>query len=511
MAEEIKAITDTIDKNNDLNHNTYINVRLSDNTPATNPLEQVLSSDLNNVETPIVDALEHCYQNPSMQFHIPGHTKGKAILPKFKNLIGKKAVLLDRTDEFDNTGTLHPATGPIEKAQELAAQAFGAAKTFFLVNGSTIGNLALALTVTKPNQKVLIGRNCHRSVTNGITLSGAHPVWLIPDKLDNWSLWGGITPQNIEQQIEKHPDIKVVWLTNPTYEGVVSDTEAIAKVCKKHNLILIVDEAHGSLWNFNNKFPKTAIQAGADAVVNSMHKTGGSLSQSSVLHLAKNSKISASLLESNIKMLHTTSPSYLLLASIDAARAYISSQTGLKNIEECVQNALYLRSRISKNPKVKLLSNNNEFSVDPTKVYLMVEGLSGKRLESILEIEYHIEVESATDNGILALCNIGNTREDIEYFCECLESITNSNYSDISYLEKTKYMPLIEPKIIYTPRDAFHMEKEHVPTKKAVGRIAGELIAECPPGISVFVPGELIREEHLPYLTRYKTVTVIKE
>jgi len=475
--------------------------------------EFVLDSDTKTLEqtkTPLLDAMQNYYNNPSVQLHIPGHTKGKAILPKFKDLIGAQAVFFDATDEHDNVGTLHPADGPIAEAQKLAAEAFGAGKSYFLLNGSTIGNMALALTLTRTNDKIIVGRNCHRSITNGLILSGANPVWVYPEKLQEWSIWGAVTPETIENAIIQNPDAKAVWVTNPTYEGVISDIEAIAAICKKYDKLLLVDEAHGSLWKFNEHLPKTALECGADAVVNSMHKTGGSFSQSSILHVSKNTKINLHSLEANLKMLHSTSPSLLLLASLDAARAYLTSELGHQDIENCVQNSIYLREMLKNIPEIKCLSGNDKFSIDPTKIYLMIDGLSGKRLESILEFEYNIDIESTTDNGILALSNIGNTRSDIEYFCECLKSIVKNHYSDITYLEKTKYMPLLEPKIVLSPRDAYHREKEDVPLKNIVGRISGELIAECPPGISVLVPGELITEEHLPYLTKYKTITVLK-
>ncbi len=462
-------------------------------------------------KAPLVDALEHYYNNPSVQLHIPGHTKGNAVLPKFRELIGQKALYLDTTDEFNNLGTLHPASGPILEAQILAAQAFGAAKTFFLVNGSTIGNIALALTLTKPNKKVLVSRNCHRSITNGLMLSGADPIWLCPEKLQEWSIWGAIQPKEIEKAIEENPDLSLVWITNPTYEGIVSDISAISKICKNHNIPLLVDEAHGSLWKFNERLPQTALELGADAVVNSLHKTGGSSSQSSMLHVAKDSLINTKELESNLKMLHTTSPSYSLLASLDAARSYLTSSEGLCKIESSVQNALYVRDRLSKTSGVKVLSGNNNFKIDPTKIYIMIEGLTGKRLESLLNFEFNIELESATDNGILALSNIGNTTSELEYFCECLESVVSRNFSDLNHIEKTKYMPLLTPKTILSPKKAFHMEKEEVDVSNSVGRLAGELIAECPPGIFVFVPGELITKDHLPYLTEYKTITVLKQ
>lgn len=468
------------------------------------------NNELKSIPTPILDAWENYLNNASVPLHIPGHARGEGVFPKFRELVGERLINLDTTDEFDNLGTLHPATGPIAKSQELFSELFKSYKAFFLINGSTVGNLALALTVTKENQKVLVSRNCHRSVVSGITMSGANPIWIMPEKLQEWGVWGGVSPSNIKRLLDENPEVSTVWITNPTYEGVVSDIKSIAAICKEKDVTFIVDEAHGCLWRFHDDLPYSALDCGADAVVHSIHKTGGSFSQSSVMHVGKNSKINAEELEANLKMLHSTSPSYLLLASLDSARAYLSSNYGLNQINKAVKNAYMVRERLSNIPRVKCLNPNEQINIDPTKIYITVEGLSGKRLESILEFEYHIEVEAATDEGILALSNIGNTERELEYFAECIIKIAQNNYHDLTYLDKTKYMPFHTPETIYTPRQAFLKAKEKVSIKESVGRISAEVIAICPPGIPVVVPGEMITEDHLPFMTMLDGINVLK-
>jgi len=462
------------------------------------------------VKAPIVEALQTAYENPTYQFHIPGHTKGAGVLPDFKKLIGAKALNIDTTDEFDNLGTLHPATGPIKEAQELAAKAFGAEKTFFLLNGSTAGNLALAMALTKKGQKVVINRNCHRSALTGMIISGAEPIWVNPKQFTEWGIWGNITPEAIEDALKNNEDVSMVWITNPTYEGVVSDVKAISAVCKKYGVPLIVDEAHACLWNFNEHLPTSALKLGADAVVHSLHKTGGSMSQSSMLHIAKNSMINADDVEKALKLLHTTSPSMILLGSLDAARANLESQRGKKALMRAVKNAKYLRSEIDKMEHIHHLRPDFGYKTDVTKVFIKADGLSGKRLESILEIDFQIEVESASDNGLLLLSNIGNKRSDMEYLVKCLNKIDKAHYSDIYYLENKKHMPMLTPQIKMSLREAFYADKETLPKENAVGRICAEVIAECPPGIAILLPGELITEAHLPYLTDYEYLEVIK-
>lgn len=465
---------------------------------------------ITKVSAPIVEALKKAYENPTYQFHIPGHTKGNGSLPEFKKLVGRKALCVDTTDEFDNLGTLHPATGPIKEAQELAAEAFGAKKTFFLLNGSTAGNLALAMGLTKKGQKIITNRNCHRSVLTGMIISGAEPLWLIPNRFEDWGIWGNISPESVEDMLKSHDDVGMVWITNPTYEGVVSDVKSIASICKRYGVPLIVDEAHACLWNFSKHLPTPALQLGADAVVHSLHKTGGSMSQSSMLHIAKDSLIDVDAVEKALKLLHTTSPSLMLLASLDAARANLDSQRGRKQLERAISNAKYLRREIEQLEHIHDLKPDFGYLTDVTKVFIRADGLSGKRLESILEIDFNIEVESASDAGLLLLSNIGNTKTDMQYLVKCLQQIDKTKYSDICYLENKKHMPMLTPVIKKSLREAYYSPKETIPKDLAVGRISAEVIAECPPGIAILLPGELITEAHLPYLTDYDFIEVLK-
>ena len=463
-----------------------------------------------NIHAPIVEALKTAYDHPTYQFHIPGHTKGLGTLSDFRNLVGKKALKVDTTDEFDNLGTLTPATGPIKEAQELAAQAFGAKRTFFLLNGSTIGNLAIAMGLTKKGQKVIVNRNCHRSILTGLIISGAEPLWVLPEKFPQWGLWGNVKAQDIEKLLDENDDVSMVWITNPTYEGVVSDVKAIADICRKYDVPLIVDEAHGCLWNFNSKLPETSLKLGADIVVHSLHKTGGSMSQSSMLHISKDSKINADDVERALMLLHTTSPSLMLLGSLDASRANLQSEKGQRQLNRAISNAKYLRKEIDKMEHIHQLKSDFGYKTDVTKIFIKADGLSGKRLESILEIDFGIEVESASDEGILILSNIGNKRSDFEYLAQCLRKIDTHDYKDIYYMENKRHMPMLVPIIKMNLREAYFSEKEIVPKEQAIGRLSGEVVAECPPGISILLPGELITEEHLPYLTDYDTIEVLK-
>ena len=478
-----------------------------------NNQSSILYDRKNNVEecvvAPLLDALESYKENPAVGFHIPGHNRGRGILERFEKLIGNSALLLDTTDEFDGLGTLHPASGAIEDAMKVASIAYNSKRTFFITSGSTISNLAIAFGVVSPSDEIIIARNSHRSVLTGTMISGSNPTWLMPKLLDNWSIFGAIEADELEYQLNLKPNAKFVWVVNPTYEGMVSDIKKMAEICKKRNIPLIVDEAHGSLWNYSDELPVCALELGADAVVHSLHKTGGAMTQASMLHISKNSKLDVHKIEHALKLLHTTSPSILLLASLDAARAHLSSKKGQELIKNAIENAKYFRREAKNIKNLSVLGEEDNVNFDVTKIFIKMAGLSGKRLETILELDFNIEIESASDVGVLILSNIGNTRSEFEYLIKALKEISKREYPDICHLEGKKYMPLMVPETIMNPRDAYFAPKNLVKFEDAVGKISAEVIALCPPGISVLLPGEIIKEEHLPYLSDFSEIEVI--
>ena len=236
------------------------------------------------------------------------------------------------------------------------------------------------------------------------------------------------------------------------------------------------------------------------------------MSQSSMLHISKKSKFNADAIEKALKLVHTTSPSMLLMASLDAARANLESDGGKQQIKMAVDNAKYLRKHIDGMKKIShLISTSEKFKTDVTKVFIKADGLTGTQLEKILETDFKIEVESSSDIGILILCNPGNTKNDIKYLIKALNKIDKTDYSKIYKPERRKHMPLCIPITEMSMRNAYYSEKENIKTRDAIGRICAEVIAECPPGIAILLPGELITEAHLPYLTDYEEIEVIKE
>ncbi|MCD8025192.1 MAG: aminotransferase class V-fold PLP-dependent enzyme [Candidatus Gastranaerophilales bacterium] len=455
---------------------------------------------------PLVERLSDYKKNPSIGFHIPGHNRGLAVNQQFKELIGQDAFLVDTTDEFDNLGTLHPSSGAIKEAMDMAALCYGSKKTFFVTSGSTVSNLAIAFGSIMPGDEIIAARNSHRSVLTGMILTGAIPIWLYPKKNEDWAIYGAIEPLELEKKLEENKNVKLVWVTNPTYEGVLSDMKSIIDICHKRGIPLVADEAHGSIWNFNDRLPVSALKLGADAVVHSLHKTGGAMTQSSLLHIGKNSLLDENRIEHALKLLHTTSPSILLLAGLDAARANLESGIGKNLTDNAIENAKFFREKASAIPRVSILEGN----VDVTKIFLKIKGLSGKRLESVLELDFNIEIESASDEGILILSNIGNTLSEFEYLLFAINKIANSNYPDLAHLEDVKFMPLTAVNAVMTPREAYFSKKVRVKKEDSIGRISAEVIALCPPGISVLLPGEIISKEHLPYLSDYSEIEVIE-
>jgi arginine decarboxylase len=338
---------------------------------------------------------------------------------EFANLLGQKIFRYDfsEIDGFDN---IRNPQGVLKKSQEKAAEIYDSQASFYLYNGSTSGILALMLSVLNENDKVLIPKNCHISVLNGLILSKADGIFFEPEYNQNFDTPEPISPAFIESILYETPDIKALIVTSPTYEGVVSDIETIATICKAYGVILVVDEAHGALWNFSGKLPTPAIQLGADASVQSLHKTAGALTQSSILHIAKNSKISPEKVQESLNLINSTSPSYLLLASIESAIAFLNSKKGAIELDKTLKNITITREKLSKILGVKLLGND-----DFTKIFLKVEKKSGLDLSENLS-KYGIEDELANEKGVLLLCGIGTSKEKLDKLYKAAKKIATS-------------------------------------------------------------------------------------
>ncbi len=450
--------------------------------------------------SPLVEALKHYDRHDRRRFHVPAHA-GQSLLGDGAELLGDP-FRYDLT-ELDGLDVLSEPSGVIGSAQARMAELFGVAHSFMLVNGASVGLMAAMLSVVQPGQKVLIPRNAHRSVLSGLILTGAEPVWFLPERLPDWGLWGGITVEQVRSQLALHPDSKALFVTAPTYEGIGSDIQGIAALCRDRNVLLVVDEAHGSLWPLSAQLPPSACQSGADIVIHSLHKSGGSLTQSALAHLPVGSRVDPAVYQQALNTLQTTSPSYLLMASLDAACGFLSSEQGAERIAWLLDQVGSLRIQLKGQlGHLRLFEADHPFW-DPCKIYVKHPVESGEDWGARLEEDAQIAYESASPEGVLYLANLGLAAADFEAFQQVLlaeDAALNGKALNRERPHAELTPELMVPGMRLLPREAFFQPGETVSGVALVGRIAKETVVHCPPGIPVLVPGEEIRPVHLPYL-----------
>jgi arginine/lysine/ornithine decarboxylase len=454
----------------------------------------------------IIQAINKIIQHEPLLFTTPGHSGGKSVLPEYKELVGKKVFKADLS-EIEGLDNLQNPSGIIKNSLLRSSEIYGSKSTFYLVNGSTSGIIALMLSTVTRGDKVLVSRNIHKSVINALTLSGAHPVWINPEWETEWDIPSCVNPEKIKQKLEKNPDIKAVWITSPTYEGIVSDIESISKICKEKDVLLIVDEAHGALWNFSGKLPVSAIHLGADACVQSLHKTGSCFTQGAVLHLSQNSGINHEKIQQSLGMINTTSPSYLILSSIEASIEYLNSSEGRRNLDELLDNIEKTKSFIKMNIDIGFLENCEKYQHDPTKIFLGLNGVSGYDLSDILLKKFKVEVELDNNKGILALTGIGTTEKKLQKLAFSL--IKAEKLLQNSSFNAPALRPFIEPEVVYTPSEAFYKKSRKIEVSKSLGLVSKETIVNYPPGIPLIIAGETIKPEHLELFDVNKEIEII--
>lgn len=452
----------------------------------------------------IINALKKTSVNKPILFTTPGH--GQTISGKMKNLLGLKVFKHDFS-EIEGLDNLQNPQGAILESQKWASTVYNSGQTYYLINGSSSGILALMLATAKENDKILIARNAHKSVVNALVLSGAHPIWMQTDFIKDWEISAPVNPEKIEQDLIKNKDIKAVWITSPTYEGVVSDVKAISDLCKKHNALLIVDEAHGALWNFHPDLPISTIQLGADACVQSLHKTASCLTQGAIMHLSKESKINPDKLQACLNTINTTSPSYILLASIEGTIEYLNSSTARKTINLLLENIDKFKEKLITNTNYKILNSSANIFLDKTKLNIGLSGINGFELCDRLENKYNIEVELCKQNTIMALTGIDTTYKKLNKLANALIISENRLKKDSTNLNLTKLNIL--PQVKLSPREAFFKPTELIDLNQSIGKICGETIVPYPPGIPILVIGEIIQQEHLEFLKEYNQIKII--
>lgn len=453
--------------------------------------------------TPLFSGLiRHARRNPA-QFHIPGHNKGAGVAPELAEILGERALELDLIN-IPPVDDLHNPTGIIREAQELAAEAFGADHTFFSVQGTSCAIIAMILSVCGPGEKVLMPRNIHKSALTGLVLAGAVPVFMEPELDYTLGIAHGVSAEAVECSLAAHPDAKAVFVINPTYFGVTTDLERIVEIAHARSIPVLVDEAHGVHLYFGDQLPVAAMRAGADMAATSVHKLGGSLTQTSVLNL-RGPLVRPSRVHAAISMLTTTSTSYLLLASLDVARKQLAT-VGPQLIGRAWSLATEARTAI--NALAGLYCFGREITSphsarhghDPTKLCISTRGLgiSGAQTEAILRADFGIEVEMSDLYNILCIVSIGHNESDLRRLLAALEVISGQ-YASPNVVKANVKMPSM-PVLVLSPRDAFFAHTESVRLEHAEGRISAESIMVYPPGIPVVLPGELICADNVEYI-----------
>ncbi len=456
--------------------------------------------------TPLFDALLTYAKGDYACFHIPGHRNERGINQKWLDYVGPAIFAMDQT-ETPLLDDLHNPEGVIREAQELAAEVFGSEHCFFLVNGTTCGNEAALLTAAGPNEKILIPRNAHKSALMGLIISGATPRYIMPELSEQWGVHGGILPEQVAAAFTAEPDLKGLLVVSPTYYGLSSDLAKIAAICHEHGAPLLVDEAHGAHLYFSDLLPPGAIQAGADLASQSIHKVTGSLTQSSMLQL-KSSLLDLGKLSANLHIVQSTSPSYLLMASLDLARHDLAMR-GHKMISQAVEMAQNAREKINQLPGIccfgaEIKGTTAIAGFDATRLTISARelGLTGFALKERLFDQFSIDVELADFLNVLAIVTFANDPSEVDGLLAALQSISQEGPIGPPLRYTTK-LPALPPARM-TPREAHFAKWRKIPWQEARGCTTAEMIAPYPPGIPVVCPGDVITEDVFEFIEVYR-------
>jgi arginine/lysine/ornithine decarboxylase len=457
-------------------------------------------------KTPLFDAMVSLAEAKKVSFHTPGHKSGKGISTRFRKFVGSRIFTIDLTT-LDEVDCLQKPVGVIKEAQELAAEAHGADRSFFLVNGTTVGNHAMILATLFPGDEVLVARNAHKSILAGIILSGATPRFFLPSFDPDFGIAVNVTRAALTKAMTAYPRARVVTVTSPNYYGIAADMPALVAGVKEQGKIILVDEAHGPHLHFHPALPPSAVDAGADLTVQSTHKIVGGMTQASMLHV-KGTAVDGGRVAGVLQMLQSTSPSYILMASLDLARMQMATE-GRKLLAKAIDLAEEARARINRLPGIRCLSAEQvaawgEFRLDVTKLTISVKelGLTGYAASGLLNTEFGIQVEMADLFNVLVIVSIGDRRDDLDRLVSGLETLARRSPSDRSGTRQDFPVvpPVQEARLACPPRDAYFARHAFVPLSRVVGRVSADIITIYPPGIPILVPGEEISAAAVEYL-----------
>lgn len=453
---------------------------------------------------PIFEALERYKSMRIVPFDVPGHKRGKGN-PELTKFLGEKCLTVDVNSMKPLDNLCHPVP-VIKEAEELAARAFGAQHAFFMVNGTTSAVQSMIMSVCKRGDKIIMPRNVHRSAINALIISGAVPVYVNPSINKQLGIPLGMSVADVKKAIEQNPDAKAVLVNNPTYYGICSDLRTITKLAHQHGMKVLVDEAHGTHFYFGENLPVSAMAAGADMAAVSMHKTGGSLTQSSFL-LSNHPDLHQGYIRQIINLTQTTSGSYLLLSSLDLSRRNLALH-GKEIFARVKELAQYAREEINKLGgfyafSSELIDGDAIFDFDTTKLSVHTRdiGLAGIEVYDLLRDEYDIQIEFGDIGNILAIISVGDNMFVMERLISAMAEIKRIYQKDKAGMYDHEY---INPEVVMTPQEAFYAAKRAMPIEQSAGQICSEFVMCYPPGIPILAPGERITQEILDYIAYAK-------
>lgn len=454
-------------------------------------------------KAPIYEALQKYKSMRVVPFDVPGHKQGRGN-PQLTEFLGEKCLSIDVNSMKPLDNLVHPVS-VIKEAEELAADAFGAHHAFFMVNGTTSAVQAMIMSVCKQGDKIIMPRNVHRSAINALIIGGAVPVYVNPGVNKKLGIPLGMSVNEVKKSIEENPDAKAVFINNPTYYGICSDLRTITELAHRHNMYVLVDEAHGTHFYFGADMPINAMAAGADMSAVSMHKTGGSLTQSSILLISE--RLSTGHVRQMINLTQTTSGSYLLLSSLDISRRNLALD-GKRIFDKVSSLAVYARDEINRIGGYyafsnELINGDSVFAFDPTKlsVYTREIGLAGIEVYDILRDDYGIQIEFGDIGNILAILSVGDRALALERLVSSLSEIKRLYMKDKTGMFDHEY---INPEVVMKPQQAFYSDQRSLPIENSTGYLSGEFVMAYPPGIPILAPGERITEEIIDYIAYAK-------
>ncbi|MBQ7863243.1 MAG: aminotransferase class V-fold PLP-dependent enzyme [Lachnospiraceae bacterium] len=448
---------------------------------------------------PIYEALQNFRQMRVVPFDVPGHKHGKGN-PELTAFLGEQCVGIDVNSMKPLDNLCHPVS-VIHEAEVLAADAFGAAHAFLMVGGTTSSVQSMVLSTCKRGDKIILPRNVHRSVINALVLCGAIPVYVNPEVDRKLGISLGMQREQVAKAIAEHPDAVAVFVNNPTYYGVCSDLRAIVKMAHEAGMYCLADEAHGTHFYFGDGMPVSAMAAGADMAAVSMHKSGGSLTQSSLLLIGP--RMNVGHVRQIINLTQTTSGSYLLMSSLDISRRNLV-QRGKQVFKKVIEMADYAREEINAIGGYyafgrELINGNSIYDFDPTKLSVHTRdiGLAGIEVYDLLRDEYDIQIEFGDIGNILAYLSIGDRPQELERLVSALAEIRRRFQMDSNGLLSQEY---IDPEVVTSPQEAFYAAKKSMPLADSAGMVCSEFVMCYPPGIPILAPGERITRDILDYI-----------